>query len=125
RPAPWGDRLLGRRRRRPGKYLRRDPRRLPVRRPADGGSGHAAGRVPGAAVGVQGRVRFRSGDRLHGLAPDRPHRRAERGARMNLVALAAMTAYAAFFLHAESQAEVLGLVVLAAVAVPVLSRFGW
>jgi ABC-type branched-subunit amino acid transport system permease subunit len=44
---------------------------------------------------------------------------------MNLVALGAMTAYAAFFLHAESQAQVLGLVVLAAVAVPLLSRFGW
>ena len=44
---------------------------------------------------------------------------------MNLVALAAMTAYAAFFLHAESQAEVLGLVVLAAAGIPLLARFGW
>jgi ABC-type branched-subunit amino acid transport system permease subunit len=42
-----------------------------------------------------------------------------------LAAIAAVTAYAAFFLHAESQAEVLGLVMLAAIGVPVLARFGW
>jgi len=44
---------------------------------------------------------------------------------MNFLAIAAMTAYAAFFLHAESQAEVLGLVALAAIGVPVLVRLGW
>jgi ABC-type branched-subunit amino acid transport system permease subunit len=42
-----------------------------------------------------------------------------------LAAIAAVTAYAAFFLHAESQAEVLGLVMLAAIGVPLLARFGW
>jgi ABC-type branched-subunit amino acid transport system permease subunit len=42
-----------------------------------------------------------------------------------LAAIAAITAYAAVFLHAESQAEVLGLVMLAAIGVPVLARFGW
>jgi ABC-type branched-subunit amino acid transport system permease subunit len=42
-----------------------------------------------------------------------------------LAAIAAITGYAAFFLHAESQAEVLGLVMLAAIGVPVLARFGW
>jgi len=44
---------------------------------------------------------------------------------MNLLAIAAMTAYAAFFLHAESQVAVLGLVALAVVGVPVMARMGW
>jgi ABC-type branched-subunit amino acid transport system permease subunit len=39
--------------------------------------------------------------------------------------IAAITLYAFLFLHAESQAEVLGLVGLAAIGVPVLARFGW
>lgn len=42
-----------------------------------------------------------------------------------LAAITAITAYAAFFLHAESQAEVLGLVAVAAIGVPVLARLGW
>lgn len=42
-----------------------------------------------------------------------------------LAGIAAMTTYAALFLHAESQAEVLGLVALAVVGVPVLARLGW
>jgi len=42
-----------------------------------------------------------------------------------LAAIAALTGYAALFLHAESQAAVLGLVALAAIGVPLLARLGW
>src|SRR5207244_11228739 len=73
--------------------------------------------------------RVRGGDRIHGVAADRPDRREDRGARMSVLpgiaSIAAMALYAAFFLHAESQAQVLGLVALAVVGVPVLARVGW
>ena len=42
-----------------------------------------------------------------------------------IASIAAMALYAAFFLHAESQAQVLGLLALAVVGVPVLARVGW
>jgi len=42
-----------------------------------------------------------------------------------IASIAAMALYAALFLHAESQAQVLGLVALAVVGVPVLARIGW
>jgi ABC-type branched-subunit amino acid transport system permease subunit len=46
-------------------------------------------------------------------------------AGLNLVVVAALTAYAAFLLHAESQVAVLGLVALAVIGVPVMARAGW
>src|SRR5216117_1985209 len=113
----------------PGQYLRRDPRRLPVRRAADGRRGAPAGAAAAGAFRVQGRFRVRGGDRIHGVAADRPDRREDRGARMSVLpgiaSIAAMALYAAFFLHAESQAQVLGLVALGVVGVPVLARVGW
>ena len=42
-----------------------------------------------------------------------------------MLGVAAIAAYGYFFLHAESQTEVLGLVALAVVGVPLLGRFGW
>src|SRR2546430_17431847 len=82
-----------------------------------------------AAFRVQGRFRVRGGDRIHGVAADRPDRREDRGARMSalpgIASIAAMALYAAFFLHAESQAQVLGLVALAVVGGPVVARVGW
>ena len=42
-----------------------------------------------------------------------------------IVGVAAIAVFAYFFLHAESQVEVLGLVALAVIGVPVLGRFGW
>jgi ABC-type branched-subunit amino acid transport system permease subunit len=42
-----------------------------------------------------------------------------------LVAIAAVTVYGFFFLHAESQAAVLGLVAVAVVGIPLLGRLGW
>lgn len=44
---------------------------------------------------------------------------------LGLCGIAAITLYAFLFLHAESQAEVLGLVALAVIGVPILARFGW
>ena len=44
---------------------------------------------------------------------------------MNFLAIAVLTAYAALFLHAESQAAVLGLVALAVIGVPLAGRLGW
>src|SRR5439155_1601837 len=128
RPAAGGDRILGGGGGRAGQYLRRDPRRLPVRRAADGRRGAPAGAAAAAAFRVQGRFRVRGGDRIHGVAADRPDRREDRGARMSVLpgiaSIAAMALYAAFFLHAESQAQVLGLVALAVVGVPVLALVG-
>lgn len=42
-----------------------------------------------------------------------------------LIGVAAIAVYSYFFLHAESQGAVLGLVALAVIGVPVLGRFGW
>src|SRR6266550_1239805 len=129
RAAAGGDRILGGGGGRAGQYLRRDPRRLPVRRAADGRRGAPAGAAAAAAFRVQGRFRVRGGDRIHGVAADRPDRREDRGARMSalpgIASIAAMALYAALFLHAESQAQVLGLLALAVVGVPVLARAGW
>jgi ABC-type branched-subunit amino acid transport system permease subunit len=41
------------------------------------------------------------------------------------IGIAAIAVYSYFFLHAESQVEVLGLVALAAAGVPLLGRIGW
>src|SRR5690349_10741832 len=42
-----------------------------------------------------------------------------------LIGIAAITVFSYFFLHAESQGAVLGLVALAVIGVPLLGRFGW
>ena len=42
-----------------------------------------------------------------------------------LVGIAAIAVFSYFFLHAESQAEVLSLVGVAVIGVPILGRFGW
>src|SRR3954465_372928 len=41
------------------------------------------------------------------------------------IGIAAIAVFGYFFLHAESQREVLGLVALAVVGVPILGRLGW
>src|SRR6266849_6447037 len=73
------------------------------------------------------------------MAAHRPDRREERGKGVKmpdrptdarsffpaLAGIAVIAAYGAFFLRAESQAEVLGLVALAGAGVAALSRLGW
>src|SRR2546426_1105772 len=129
RPAAGGDRIFGGGGGRPGQHLRRDPRRLSVRRAADGRRGAPAGAAAGGALRVQGRFRVRGGDRIHGVAGDRPDRREDRGARMSVLpgiaSIAAVALYAGFFLPPEAQAQRLGLVALGVVGVPVLARVGW
>ncbi len=55
--------------------------------------------------------------------PDRPAD--ARSSFPALAGIAVIAAYSAFFLHAESQAEVLGLVALAGAGVAALARLGW
>ena len=55
--------------------------------------------------------------------PDRPAD--ARSSFPGLAGIAVIAAYGAFFLHAESQAEVLGLVALAGAGVAALARLGW
>jgi ABC-type branched-subunit amino acid transport system permease subunit len=42
-----------------------------------------------------------------------------------LIGIVALTVFSYFFLHAESQTAVLGLIAIAVVGVPLLGRFGW
>src|SRR4051812_17558597 len=42
-----------------------------------------------------------------------------------VIGVAVIAVYSYFFLHAESQVAVLGLVAIAGIGVPILGRFGW